>query len=64
MSRWSEDRWVENPDGSYSRKTELPEVDYSKMRKADLVQLAERRALDTSGTKDELVERLLAADEE
>ena len=35
------------------------EVDLSKLHKAELVELAEERGLDTSGTKAELIERIL-----
>lgn len=65
--RWSEERWVQNEDGSYTRRrnaSALVKVEYDSMGKADLVALAEKRGLAKSGNKAELVARLLKADEE
>lgn len=40
------------------------EVDYSDLKKDELVALAEERGLDSSGTKADIIERLEADDEE
>lgn len=40
------------------------EVDYSHLKKDELIALAEERGLDTDGTKADLIERLEADDEE
>lgn len=46
-------------DLSWSRRGwELVEEDPSKLKKDELVALAEERGLDTSGTKDDLIARL------
>lgn len=40
------------------------EIDLSKLKKAELVTLAEERGLDTSGTKEELIQRIVEDDTE
>ncbi len=52
-------------DKDYSEDIEEDEeVDYSSLKKDELVKLAEKRELDASGTKAEIIERLEADDAE
>jgi hypothetical protein len=61
MPYWNEERWTQNEDGSYSRRTEPAEaVDLSSLSKAELVALAAEAGLETVGTKATLIERLQA----
>jgi hypothetical protein len=60
----------DDPDTQFSTVNTLPptgeevaeteDVDLDSLKKAELQELAESRGLDTSGTKDELKERILA----
>lgn len=65
MSRWSEDRWLRNDDGSYSRRiggSSVADAGYEDMTKAELSDELEKRGLPKTGNKDDLVARLEDAD--
>lgn len=64
MARWS-NRWKRNEDGSYTRNTggeSGAPVDLKSLKKPELVALANKAGLDSTGTKAELVARLEAAE--
>jgi hypothetical protein len=64
MSRWSEERWVELPDGSFRRRLQSDLPEYAGMTKPQLAKELELRGLPKTGTKDELIARLEEAGRE
>ena len=50
--------------GVQADEAEADEVDYTRLKKDELIALCEERELDTDGSKAELIERLEADDEE